>query len=93
MGTANLSSDSATQLTFTPFLATSTDLDGSSTYNYQPSILHLNSLQNVTELQNLYKEYYPRNAKERPFIIKRMMTITWELTAGNEVSAVHVLGP
>ena len=88
-----MNSGSAPEITFTPFLVNSTDLNvGASGYTVPNSVLQSSSVQNVSELENLYKEYYPRNARERPFKIARMIIITWELsnTAG-QVSTLHVL--
>ena len=69
----------------------SSDLEnGSSGYSVPNFLLQSSSVQNVSELENLYTEYYPRNAKERPFKISRMMILTWEISnAAQQVSRLQ----
>ena len=94
-----MNNGSALQVIFTPFLVDLVDLEsGGANDRFQllPSILLANpDATLVSNLEILYKKYYPRLAKERPLSITRLMTITWDLTtasSGNDsVSTVHEL--
>ena len=85
-GTTNLNDKSYQQVVFTPFLVNSANLisyDSSNYFQLQSDMLSLTpDPESVSELEELYKTYYPREAKVTPFNIVRTMTVTWDLTTG-----------
>ena len=77
-----------------------TDLqNGSGNDEFQLQTDNLNSnpsAEVVSDLETLYENYYPRDARVTSLNIDRVMAVTWSLTTGSsgnvEVSVINVLG-